>query len=171
MKKYADEHRRPPMDLHEEKMAYLSTKNLRLGKNSCRKLGPTYIGPFCISQVIKADSAIELELPSSMRIYNVFHPSLLKRAHPITPNGPRLPPKLSDQEPEYEVEAILQHQFKNGSKKYLVHWKNYSAKERTWEPRENLLEDIPLMIRSYKENLSSKQQTTRPKSRRSVLLR
>lgn len=39
---------------------------------------------------------------------------------------------------EYEVEAIVNHRFRNGNKEYLVKWKNFSDYKNTWEPMEHM---------------------------------
>jgi hypothetical protein len=39
----------------------------------------------------------------------------------------------------YEVEKIISGRYrKGGSVEYLVHWKGYDVKDRTWEPESNL---------------------------------
>jgi hypothetical protein len=43
----------------------------------------------------------------------------------------------------YEVEKVIKGRYKkNGSVEYLVHWKGYSEKDRTWEPVDNLNQAI-----------------------------
>ena len=88
MKKNSDLHRRPPTGYVVGTKAYVSTQNLRMGKRYCRKLGPKYIGPFTITRIIKDGCAIELDLPSTLQIHNVFHPSLLKLADPNDSQDP-----------------------------------------------------------------------------------
>ena len=43
-----------------------------------------------------------------------------------------------DREIEYEVESIIDSQWKGRCLEYLVHWKGYSEEDRTWEPKDNL---------------------------------
>jgi hypothetical protein len=64
------------------------------------------LGPFRVKRNIR-DISYKLELPKTIRIYLVFHISLLKPADLDTPEG--LAPKLhpDTQQEEYEVEAIL----------------------------------------------------------------
>lgn len=39
----------------------------------------------------------------------------------------------------YEIDSILDHRLgKDGRYEYLVHWKGYGVKDRTWEPEENI---------------------------------
>ena len=66
------------------------------------------IGPFDI--IRKKEILLELQLPQAMKIHNVFHPNLLRKAFtdPLTSqvNEPA-PPVIIDNEEEWEVEDIL----------------------------------------------------------------
>jgi hypothetical protein len=56
---------------------------------------------------------------------------------------------ISLNEPDvFEVEKVIKGRYrKNGSIEYLVHWKGYSEKDRTWEPVDNLNQAILDYIR------------------------
>ena len=43
-----------------------------------------------------------------------------------------------DREIEFEVETIIDSQWKGRHLEYLVHWKGYSEEDCTWEPKGNL---------------------------------
>ena len=43
-----------------------------------------------------------------------------------------------DKEVEFEVESIIDSQWKGRCLEYLVHWKGYSEEDHTWEPKGNL---------------------------------
>ena len=59
----------------------LATKNLHIKQNKLsKKLLPRYIGPFKILKKV-GTQAYELELPPTMKMYDVFHVSLLKTYH------------------------------------------------------------------------------------------
>jgi len=45
---------------------------------------------------------------------------------------------IIDREEEYEIEKILNKRKFREKDRYLVGWKGYTAKEDTWELRENL---------------------------------
>ena len=90
-----------------------------------------------------------------MRIHPVFHISLLKRYKTSPPEFPRdnrtPPPPVTiagQDEPEYEVEAILDKRTHRGSPQYLVHWKGYPVHDATWEPIANL-RNARRLVREY----------------------
>merc|ERR1711942_585550 len=67
-----------------------------------------------------------------------------------------------EEEPEYEVERIVDKRVVDGATEYLVKWKGWENKEdQTWEPKQNLVGSEKL-IKKY-ETLESKQDKTKPK--------
>jgi len=91
---------------------WLDAKNLSLPYQS-NKLVPRRQGPFRIKRMI-SPVTFQLDLPQSWRIHDVFHASLLtsfKETPAHRPNYSQPPPDLVDEDPEYEVEAIINHHF------------------------------------------------------------
>jgi len=73
------------------------------------KLRPKRFGPFKITAAL-SEVTYRLELPSTWRIHNAFHTSLLSPYHETKVHGINYSepvPELIDGEPEWEVEAIL----------------------------------------------------------------
>jgi hypothetical protein len=91
--------------LREGDLVYLLRRNIKITRLN-DKLDLKKIGPFKVKRNIR-DINFEFELPLTMRIYSIFHISLLEPAHPDTPEGltPELDPKI--QELVYNVESIL----------------------------------------------------------------
>ena len=106
-------------DLQEGGMVYLLRKNIRT-KRLSNKLDHTKLGPFKIKKKL-GPVIFKLILPKGMKIYPVFHKSLLE---PAPENAPRPGPIEIDpetQEPRYEVEKIVKHKLINQKPHYLVH--------------------------------------------------
>ena len=135
----------------------LSTKNVRLKSPGARKMLPKWIGPYKVTrQVGKVN--YELDLPSNLRIHDVFHVSLLRLY--LSPNGEAHvhppPPELIEGEEEFEVDRILDHQDrrlrKGTTREFLVKWTGYGPEHHTWEPEKNM-QNCQKIIASYKKSL------------------
>ncbi|KAK3509087.1 hypothetical protein QTP70_020299 [Hemibagrus guttatus] len=125
---------------------WLSTKDIRLHL-PCRKLSPRFIGPFTILKQINPVT-YKLQLPPGYRIHPTFHVSLLKLHHPsVFPStepgdGAAKPslPLLLDNGTAYEVKEILDSRCRGSQLEYLVDWEGYSPEERSWVPRDDILD-------------------------------
>jgi hypothetical protein len=60
---------------------------------------------------------------------------------------------------KFIVEEIQDKKNDDGEIMYLVKWEGYDDSESTWEPRANLIKDVPGLVRNY-ETLN----TTQPRS-------
>ena len=123
MKKQADWHRGEVEEYKVGDMVLLSTKDLKwqmIGRRT-NKLTERFIGPYRVKRIISSD-AIELDLPSSVRIHPVVNVSRIRRyrdqvkGQKVTP-----PPPVEIQEKmEYEVEKILSKRKRYRKVEYLV---------------------------------------------------
>jgi hypothetical protein len=137
--------RRRDLQLQVGQQVLLNTKNLRLKVPGTHKLLPRFIGPFTVSNTV-GKVAYELQLPSNMKIHNVFHVSLLKPYHTDGSYQPPPQPILLDDGLFYEVEAVLQHKVvqrqgatrQYSTRSYLIKWKGYGHEHNTWEPEDHL---------------------------------
>ena len=130
---------------------WLEATHLRLHYPS-RKLAPKRHGPFEIVQVL-SPLTYKLQLPSTWRIHDVFHASLLspyRSTEPYSPTFSLPPPDIINNEEEYEVEAILSHKGLNSQRLYLTAWKGYPSSKNTWEPEINLCHSSAL-LNAYKQ--------------------
>ena len=95
---------------------WLSTRNIKT-KRPSKKLDHKMIGPYKIKQLV--GSSCQLDLPTSMKIHDVFHPNLLQKTStdllPGQHNDPA-PPLIIDDEEEWEVDDILDARRKGGRK-------------------------------------------------------
>ena len=140
---------------------WLEANNLCLNYPS-RKLAPKQQGPFEISQVLSL-LTYHLHLPSTWKIHDVFHATLLSSYKKTKTHGPNFlkpPPDLIGKE-EYEVEWIISHWGTSGHRKYLTTWKGYPLSENTWEPESNL-QHMSKMLGNYKWTHSLSYLTTMP---------
>jgi len=152
---YADKSRKDLQFFMGEKVL-LSTAHINPPTEKQRplkKLQPKYIDPYEITQVI-SPVAYKLNLPTNLKIHPVFHVSLLRKhkespeEFPRDASSPPPPIFLSGQdEPEYEVETILDKRLHRGRLQYLVKWKGYPAYDATWEPLTNLTNALDLVKR------------------------
>jgi hypothetical protein len=113
-----------------------------------KKLDWKNLGPFPVQKVVSPYS-YRLELPNTMKIWPVFHTSLLRpastpeQALPGQIQAPP-PPVIIEDEPEYYVERIENSRYNKRRRRfeYLVRWTGYN--EPTWEPAEAVLENSAL---------------------------
>ena len=148
---YANNKRRDVEPFKVGTQLLLSTKNVRLKNPGARKLLPKWIGPFkVIKQVGKV--AYQLDLPSNLKLHDVFHVSLLQEYRADGTVQPP-PPILIEGEEEFEVDRILDHRDKSvnsrrTSREYLVKWFGYGPEHNTWEPESSLV-NCPEALATY----------------------
>jgi len=123
MKKQADRHRGEVEEYKVGDMVLLSTRDLKwqmIGRKT-DKLTERFVGPYRVKGIVSSN-AIELDLPSSVRIHPVVNVSRIRRyrdqvkGQKVTP-----PPPVEIQgEMEYKVEKILSKRKRYGKVEYLV---------------------------------------------------
>ena len=121
---------------------WLEGRNLNTTHPSA-KLAPRRYGPFLVTAVISRTS-YRLKLPTSWKIHNVFHASLLTPYRETSMNGNQYQepvPDLIDGQPEWEVERILGARKRRHQLQYLVRWKGFSEAHDSWEPLSHINAD------------------------------
>jgi len=126
-------------EIKEGNQVWLEGRNLTIAGN--HKLSPKQYGPFKVSQKI-SPVAMQLDLPQSMKIHNVFHTDLLLSYKETEQYGMPFtqPPPIIDSEEEYEIENILDVQRYSRRRKlqYLMHWKGYPHSDNSWIDHKDL---------------------------------
>ena len=92
--------------------------------------------PFRITEVL-GPLTYKLQLPTSLRIHNIFHATLLKpykENKTYGRNFPEPPPELVEGEEVYKIETILNHQNRSHGYQYYVKWQGYHISNASWEP-------------------------------------
>jgi len=129
---------------------WLDTRNIKL--NHHKKIAPKREGPFEIEEVL-GPVTYRLKLPTTWKIHNVFHATLLRpylENEIYGNNYPRPLPELLEGEEVYEVETILKHRRRGRGYQYYVKWKGYPITEATWE-FETAFSDDGDMLQQYKD--------------------
>lgn len=133
-------------------LVWLSAEDINLQLSS-EKLGDRQLGPYRILEKI-GPLDYRLDLPLSLdRLHPVFHVDKLYPWKGNSINGeiptPPEPVYLEDEdEPEYEVEEILDSRVRWKKLEYLVKWKGYNAGHNSWEPAANLSR-APKIVRAF----------------------
>ena len=89
---------------------------------------PKREGPFRVTEVLGPLTYRLQLLPTSWRIHNVFHATLLKpyrENETYRQNFPEPPPELVEGEEVYEIETILNHRKRGRGYQYYVKWQGY----------------------------------------------
>lgn len=140
-------------------MVWLNVKNIRTERLS-KKLDFKNIGPFRISGVVNP-RAYRLELPTTMKVHNVFHTSLLHPAARDPMPGQVQPPpppvvveRERGEEDEWEVEAIQDSRVRYKKIQYLVKWKGYENVD--WRSWKEVLPGCDEMVRGFHERYPEK---------------
>ena len=119
------------------------------------KLDYKRLGKFRIIQKVSSH-AYKLDLPASMKIHPVFHISLLEPAStdPLpSQTQPPPPPIIVNDEPEWEVDEIVDSRFVGRTLQYLARWVGYD--QLTWEPA-NLFWNSPSVVKKFHASYPSK---------------
>jgi len=110
MKKYADRHRGEVEEYRVGDLVLLSTKDLKyqmVGRRT-EKLTERFVGPYKVKSIVSTN-AIELELPSTVKIHPVVNVSRVRRyTNQVEGQKKEMPqPVVIEREEEWEVEKIM----------------------------------------------------------------
>ena len=141
MKKYADKKRTEVDKYKVGDLVILSTKDLKyqMARRRMEKLTERFIESYRIKKIISLN-AVELELPSTVKIHSVINISRIQRyIRQVEGKKKEQPaPVIIKREKEQKVKRILNKQWIREKDKYLVQWKGFTAESDTWKEIENL---------------------------------
>jgi len=164
MKKYVDRYRGEVEEYKVGDLVLLSTKDLKYQMVGRRmeKLTERFIGPYKVKSIVSTN-AIELELPSTVKIHLVVNVSRVRRyTSQVEGQKKEAPqPVVIKGKEEWEVEKIMNKRQVRERDKYLVRWKRCTAEEDTWESRENLKNASDLVEEFEKEYRREEEEETR----------
>ena len=94
-------------------------------------------------------------MPTTLKIHDVFHVSLLKSYKTSGKVQPPPPPILEDDELSFDVERVLAHEVRGSrtrpQKFYLIKWLGYGLEHNSWEPENNLNSEV---LKEYWDTLA-----------------
>jgi len=124
MRKYTDR-KRSDIDKYKVRdLVMLSTKDLKyqIVRRRTEKLTERFVRPYKVKKVVLSN-AVELELPSTVKIHPVVNVSRIRRyVGQVEGQKKEQPaPVIIEGEEEWEVEQILNKRKVRGKNKYLVY--------------------------------------------------
>ena len=148
-KHYADG-KRSDRTFHEGDKVFLRVRpkrsTLSLGKY--KKLSPRYCGPYEIQKCV-GTQAYRLDLPTHLKVHNVFHVSLLKLYipspdHVLNDNQIVMPTQNTlELQPDKIIGSRERTLRSRSIKEHLVQWQDFPPEDATWEDEASLLRDYP----------------------------
>jgi len=123
MKRYADRERGEVEEYRVSDLVLLSTKDLKyqmIGRQM-EKFTEHFVGPYRVKAIISSN-AIELDLPSTVRIHPVVNISRVRQYKlQVESQRKKVPqPVVIEEKEEWKVERIMNKRRVQGRDKYLV---------------------------------------------------
>jgi len=140
---------------HKDNLVLLEATNLQMTHPKV-KLAPQRYRPFKV--IWASPTNCKLQLPKTMRVYPIFHNSLLKPYHKTQAHGPNVkqpPPEIiRGEEGHYKIDKVLAaHPMRNHkSTQYFIHWKGYTDTDNSWIPAGELTHAKELVAKFHAHN-------------------
>ena len=131
----ANKHRKA-VEYAEGDYVFLDRRNIKTARPS-DKLDDKKLGPFKVLE--RRGNSYQLELPETMRIYDVFHCWLLRKnpCDPLEDQTNEPPgPVIVNENPEWEVDDILESRYHYNRLQYRANWSGWPH-DRTWYYADN----------------------------------
>jgi len=122
-----------PISFKEGDWVWLSTKHIKQQQPS-NKLADKFLGPFQVERVVgEHRMAYRLKLPPRYRLHPTFPISLLEpfNGTDADTRNQRERVDVETGDPEFEVEAILDHRGPPNARQYLIKWAGYPSEDNS----------------------------------------
>ncbi|MCO5573814.1 hypothetical protein L7F22_027589 [Adiantum nelumboides] len=127
-------------------LVQVSSQNINLPANLTPKFNHRYYGPYRIVRDFN-NLSYQLELPTNVKIHNIFHVSLLKRFYVDKKFGTHT---LDTRVNPFKPEIILKHHFVRKYLEFYVTWRGSPMSRCTWVPEDRVIAmDKQLFLRYY----------------------
>ena len=117
-------------------------------KNLAQKLQTIWHGPYQVT-AIDEHGNLRLNIPRRYSRHPVFAPDMLKHYHDNPEHRRNIPE--DEEAPLYTIDRIIDQKQTKDDKKDLIHWKGYDEDKDTWEPADNIEEDVPGSVEDYRD--------------------
>ncbi|GET60707.1 chromobox protein homolog 5-like [Rhizophagus irregularis DAOM 181602=DAOM 197198] len=103
------------------------------------------------TDLLSEGTRVRVKLDEPISVLGVSKCAYIRKELQVVPINEKPPPDsvIRGQPERFVPEQILRHRIRKGQDQYLVKWERYPDTEATWEPADQLKEDIPDLIRKF----------------------
>ncbi|GET58575.1 chromobox protein homolog 1-like isoform X1 [Rhizophagus irregularis DAOM 181602=DAOM 197198] len=105
------------------------------------------------TDLLSEGTRVRVKLDEPISVLGVSKCAYTRKELQVVPINEKPPPDsvIRGQPERFVPEQILRHRIRKGQDQYLVKWERYPDTEATWEPADQLKEDVPDLIRKFWE--------------------
>ncbi|GBC41013.2 chromobox protein homolog 5-like [Rhizophagus irregularis DAOM 181602=DAOM 197198] len=105
------------------------------------------------TDLLSEGTRVRVKLDEPISVLGVSRCAYTRKELQVVPINEKPPPDsvIRGQPKRFVPEQILRHRIRKGQDQYLVKWERYPDTEATWEPADQLKEDVPDLIRKFWE--------------------
>ncbi|GET53380.1 DDE-type integrase/transposase/recombinase [Rhizophagus irregularis DAOM 181602=DAOM 197198] len=105
------------------------------------------------TDLLSEGARVRVKLDEPISVLGVSRCAYTRKELQVVPINEKPPPDsvIRGQPERFVPEQILRHRIRKGQDQYLVKWERYPDTEATWEPADQLKEDVPDLIRKFWE--------------------
>ncbi|GBC39234.2 chromobox protein homolog 5-like [Rhizophagus irregularis DAOM 181602=DAOM 197198] len=105
------------------------------------------------TDLLSEGARVRVKLDEPISVLGVSRCAYTRKELQVVPINEKPPPDsvIRGQPERFVPEQILRHRIRKGQDQYLVKWERYPDTEATWEPADQLKEDVPDLICKFWE--------------------